>query len=101
MAWADVTPNAVCFWDEPDNFISLDEVADLISRTRREFGNRKQLIATSHNPETIREFTAENTFVLRRDSHLSSTRPPIKASEIEATSDLADSIARGEVFSLP
>lgn len=47
----------VCFWHEPGNFISLDEVGHLVIALRKEFEtNGGQFIATSHNPEAIRAF---------------------------------------------
>jgi hypothetical protein len=97
-AWASLGHRVVCFWDEPDNFISLDRVGDFILQLRRGFEGGNQLIATSHNPEAIRKFTRENTLLLRRDSHMESTSPAIPGPEIEISGDLANSIARGEVF---
>ena len=101
MTWADLAEKAVCFWDEPDSHISLDEVGDLVRQTNRGFQDRNQLIATSQNPEAIRMFTRENTLVLRRATHLDSTDPPVRASTMPYDDDLSRSIARGEVFSVP
>ena len=53
-----------CFWDEPDNYLSLSEVGHFVTSLRRSFGNNGQLIVTSHNPEAIRKFSNENTLVL-------------------------------------
>jgi predicted ATPase len=59
-----------CFWDEPDNYLSLSEVGYLIISLRRSFKNNGQFLATSHNQEAIRKFSNENTFILDRKSHL-------------------------------
>jgi hypothetical protein len=40
---------------------------------RKAFQLGGQLIATSHNPEAIRRFSDENTFVLHRKSHMEPT----------------------------
>jgi ABC-type Mn2+/Zn2+ transport system ATPase subunit len=62
-----------CFWDEPDNYISLSEVAHFVMSLRRSFQQRGQFLATSHNEEAIRRFSNENTFLLDRHSHLEPT----------------------------
>ncbi len=56
-----------CFWDEPDNYLSISEVGHFITSLRRSFKNKNggQILVTSHNPEAIRKFSNENTFVLR------------------------------------
>lgn len=62
-----------CFWDEPDNHLSLSEVRDFITSLRRSFKNKGQILTTSHNEEAIRTFSDENTFILTRESHLEPT----------------------------
>lgn len=63
-----------CFWDEPDNYISLSEVGHFVQVLRQSFPqNQGQLIVTSHNEEAIRKFSNENTWVLDRKSHLEPT----------------------------
>ena len=64
----------LCFWDEPDNFLAPSEVGFFVMALRREFGEGNQLLITSHNPEAIRKFSDENTFILHRNSHLEPTR---------------------------
>lgn len=59
-----------CFWDEPDNYLSLSEVGHFVTTLRRSFKNSGQLLVTSHNDEAIRRFSDENTFILDRKSHL-------------------------------
>ena len=63
----------LCFWDEPDNFLSPDEVGHSVTALRRAFLDNGQLIITSHNPEAIRRFSETNTLYLSRRSHLEPT----------------------------
>ena len=62
-----------CFWDEPDNYLSLSEAGHFITALRRMFNANGQIFMTSHNPEAIRKFSNENTLVLLRKSHLEPT----------------------------
>jgi len=84
------------FWDEPDSYLSLDEVSHFVMALRRGFGQAGQLIMTSHNPEAIRRFSDENTSVLGRRSHLepSVIRP---LSELSSDRDLIHRMIDGEV----
>ena len=63
----------LCFWDEPDNFLAPDEVGQLVMGLRRAFRDAGQLFVISHNPETVRRFSDDNTFYLSRRSHLEPT----------------------------
>jgi predicted ATPase len=63
-----------CFWDEPDNYLSLSEVGHFVMSLRSSFKNSGQILVTSHNPEAIGKFSDENTLVLGRPSHLEPTR---------------------------
>jgi ABC-type Mn2+/Zn2+ transport system ATPase subunit len=85
-----------CFWDEPDNYLSLDEVGQFIMAIRRDFQSRGQFIATSHNPEAIRRFSDDNTLVLYRKSHLEPTnvRP---LSELQTNGDIIGTLIRGDL----
>jgi len=85
-----------CFWDEPDHYLALSEVRDFAMDLRRAFQNGGQFLATSHNPETIRSFSDENTFVLYRRNHHEPTqiRPLV---EISYGKDLIGALARGEI----
>ncbi len=85
-----------CFWDEPDNYLSLDEVGHFIVSLRKEFQSGGQFIATSHNPETIRQFSDENTLYLQRRSHLEPTTIR-KVSELHISGDLVGALTRGDV----
>lgn len=87
----------LCFWDEPDNHLALDEVGHFVLALRKAFqSSGGQFIATSHNPEAIRRFSDENTLVLFRRSHLEPTlvRP---LSEIRINGDLVSALIRGDV----
>lgn len=85
-----------CFWDEPDNFLSLSEVGHFIVSLRRSFKNSGQILVTSHNEEAIRKFSNENTFVLDRKSHLEPTLVRL-LSEIPVTGDLINALICGDV----
>jgi predicted ATPase len=86
----------LCFWDEPDNFLALSEVGDFVSALRKAFKSGGQFIATSHNPEAIRRFSDENTFVLHRSNHLEPTRVrPLK--DIHVTGDLVGALIRDDI----
>jgi predicted ATPase len=86
----------VCFWDEPDNYLALDEVGHFVLALRKAFQSGGQFIAASHNPEAIRRFSDENTLVLYRKNHLEPTiiRP---LSELQVNGDLVDALIRGDV----
>jgi AAA ATPase domain len=85
-----------CFWDEPDNYLSLSEVGHFVMSLRRSFKVSGQILATSHNEEAIRKFSSENTFVLDRKSHLEPTL--IRSlSEIPIGGDLMDALILGDI----
>ncbi len=86
----------LCFWDEPDNYLALDEVGHFVLALRKAFQSSGQFIATSHNPEAIRRFSNESTFVLYRKSHLEPTivRP---LSNMQISGDLVSALIRGDV----
>lgn len=87
----------VCFWDEPDNHLSLPEVSHFVTELRHMTNRNGQFIATSHHPEAIRRFSDDNTIVFTRDSHLEPTR--VRAlSEIGYQGDLIHAILRNEVI---
>lgn len=85
-----------CFWDEPDNYLAISEISDFATDLRKAFKSGGQFLATSHNAETIRSFSDENTFVLFRRSHHEPTqiRP---LSEIDYAGDLIASLVRGDI----
>jgi predicted ATPase len=85
-----------CFWDEPDNYLAISEVGHFIISLRRSFRNVGQILVTSHNPEAIRKFSNENTFVLDRKSHLEPTLIRL-LSELSVQGDLVDALIRGDI----
>jgi len=86
----------VCFWDEPDNHLSLDEVGHFVMALRRAFQSGGQFIATSHNPEAIRRFSEENTLVLHRRNHLEPTLVR-QLGELNVAGDLVNAMIRGDL----
>jgi hypothetical protein len=86
----------VCFWDEPDNYLALDEVGHFVLALRQAFQSGGQFIATSHNPEAIRRFSAENTLLLHRRNHLEPTIVRL-LSELQIQGDLVSALIRGDV----
>ncbi len=86
----------LCFWDEPDNYLALDEVGQFVLALRRAFDSGGQLIATSHNPEAIRSFSRENTFLLYRKSHLEPTIVR-RLEDLKVNGDLVSALIRGDV----
>jgi len=87
----------LCFWDEPDNYLSLDEVSQFIMAIRREFQQSGQFIATSHNPEAIRRFSKENTIALYRKSHLEPTMART-LDQMNLQGDLVSSLITGDLW---
>jgi len=90
-----------CFWDEPDNYLSLHEVGHFVATLRRAFRGGSQIFVSSHNPEAIRKFSDENTLVLFRDSHLESTRTRwvsefIAAGDLQG--DLINALTLGDIL---
>ncbi|MBE9206822.1 AAA family ATPase [Nostoc sp. LEGE 06077] len=85
-----------CFWDEPDNYLSLSEVGHFVVSLRRSFKNNGQILATSHNEEAIRKFSDENTFVLDRKSHLEPTLVRL-LNDIPVSGDLVETLLRGDI----
>ena len=87
----------LCFWDEPDNFLSLSEVGHFVMELRRAFQSKGgQLIVTSHNPEAIRQFSDENTMMLFRRSHLEPTLVR-RISDVQIHGDLVNALIRNDV----
>lgn len=87
----------LCFWDEPDNYVSPSDVGHLVMALRREFENHGgQLVVTSHNPETIRHFPRDKSLLFYRKSHVEPTqvRPIV---DIEVHGSLVDALIRNDV----
>jgi ABC-type cobalamin/Fe3+-siderophores transport system ATPase subunit len=89
-----------CFWDEPDNYLSLHEVGHFIVTLRRAFQSRGQIVMTSHNEEAILKFSADNTWVIDRKNHLepSQTRTLGQIrSDLKFEGDLIQALVSGEL----
>ena len=86
----------LCFWDEPDNYLALSEVGHFVIALRSAFQSGGQFIATSHNPEAIRCFSEDNTFLLHRNSHLEPTIVRSR-SGLKVSGDFVDALVRGDV----
>jgi predicted ATPase len=87
----------LCFWDEPDNYLSLSEVGHFVMELRRAFESKGgQLIVTSHNPEAIRRFSDENTLLLFRRNHLEPTLVR-RIADVNVNGDLVDALIRNDV----
>lgn len=85
-----------CFWDEPDNYLSLSEIGYFVTSLRRSFEAGGQIVATSHNSEAIRKFSDENTLVLYRKNHLEPTL--IKSLDnISFEGDLIEALIRDDI----
>ena len=85
-----------CFWDEPDNYLSLSEVDHFITELRRSFKSGGQLLVTSHNAQAIERFSDENTFLLDRKSHLEPTLIK-RLDDGSITGDLITSLICGDM----
>lgn len=68
-------PNALYIWDEPNNYVSRNEMCNMISSLITNFKDTKaQILISSHNDITINRFSRENSFWLKRSTHLSPTQ---------------------------
>lgn len=85
-----------CFWDEPENYLSLSEVGHFVLSLRRSFKQNGQILLTSHNEEAIRKFSDDNTFVLDRKSHLEPTVVRL-LSDIPVRGDLINTLICGDI----
>ena len=88
--------SVLCFWDEPDNYLALDEVGHFVMALRQAFQSGGQFIATSHNPEAIRRFSDENTLLLHRRNHLEPTIIRL-LNDLQISGDLVSALVRGDV----
>jgi len=87
-----------CFWDEPDNYLSLSEIGHFVTSLRRSFQDSSQILVTSHNPEAIRKFSDENTFLLDRKSHLEPTLVRLLI-DLSVKGDLVDAFSNSIQYS--
>lgn len=85
-----------CFWDEPDNHLSLSEVRYFITELRKAFSQNGQLLTTSHHPEAIKTFSRENIYLVHRKSHLEPTQIH-SLNDISYKGDLIENLILGEL----
>lgn len=85
-----------CFWDEPDNYLSLAEVGHFILALRKAFEGQGQILMTTHNEEAIRKFSSENTWFLDRKSHLEPTQIRL-LNDLSVESDVIRALVLGEI----
>lgn len=97
LAASETHDGVFCFWDEPDNYLALDEVGHFVLalRSALQRGNG-QFITTSHHPEAIRRFSKENTLLLHRKSHLEPTLVR-RLSDLQINGDLVNALLRGDI----
>lgn len=85
-------------WDEPDNHLSLHEVSRFVTTLRKAFKQSGQIVMSSHNPEAIRRFSDESTWLMGRHSHLEPTMIR-RLEELPHTKELVDSLIEGDLDS--
>lgn len=98
LAAAEAYGPLVCVWDEADAHLGLSEVARFTLQLRRASGERLQFVMSSHNPEAIRMFTEQSTWLLHRASHLEPTRVTRVADLQGRTGDLIGDLRRGDLL---
>lgn len=86
----------LCFWDEPDNHLAMGEIGHFITALRRSFDGGAQLIATSHNAETIRSFTDDSTLLVHRRTRFEPTSTT-RLSDAHYEGDLINNILKGDL----
>ena len=98
LAAAEVYGPLVCVWDEADAHLGLSEVARFTLELRRAAGPRLQFVMSSHNPEAIRMFTDQSTWLLHRANHLEPTRVSRVADLPGRSGDLIGDLKRGDLL---
>ena len=77
-----VSNGCVCFWDEPDNYITTTEVDNLLPALSNRFERCGQLIVTSHSREAIRSFGENEVIRFIRPDHFHAVLPPMTVKEL-------------------
>ena len=83
-----------CFWDEPDNYLSISDVAAVMSFLSSGFRQRGQLMVISHSDEAILKFAKEDTFVFERESRLGPVTSPVRTLEQVVHEDVLENDIR-------
>ena len=101
MAVNSINGGIVCFWDEPTNYLSINEVGPMMRKLKSVFAVKGQLIVTAHSDEAILSFEDDSTFVFCRKSHLEPTLPPRTLEQLRErkllSGDLSTALRLGEV----
>ena len=101
MAANAVSDGTVCVWDEPTNYLALNEVGQMMTALCSSFRKKGQLIVTAHSDEAILRFTDESTYVFSRKTHLDPVLPPVTLADLRErkllTGDLATALRLGDV----
>lgn len=84
--------NLVCFWDEPDNYITTAEIDNLLPALCNSFSKRGQLIVTSHSREAILAFGENEVLSFRRAGHIHAVLPPTSVKEMRARKEFSGSL---------
>ncbi|GHV04071.1 hypothetical protein AGMMS50229_04650 [Campylobacterota bacterium] len=79
--------------DEPDNYVSTQELQPWLLSVLELLNDRRQLIIISHNPEIIDSVSSESCRYLWRDNHASPTR--IEPLHIPQNMTASEAITRG------
>jgi len=89
----------LCFWDEPDNYLSVPELETFVRSLRYGFQPPNQLLITSHSLDTIIKYNNENTWVISRETHLESPKiRSLKDVRKDMPGDLATALLMGDLF---
>lgn len=93
FAIAQSRKNVFCFWDEPNNYISVSLLDGFIRKMLNCFKqNGGQLWVVSHNIEIITGFNDDNSWIFRRNSHTNATLPLQTIAEFRKTRNYTGSL---------
>lgn len=91
----------ICFWDEPDNFVTTSEEASIFYALGNAFLKQGQLIVTSHSELGILTFNDVETYVFDRRNHASPILPPLSIADLRRdgrlTGSLQDALISGGI----
>lgn len=91
----------ICFWDEPDNFVTTSEEASIFYALGNAFLTQGQLIVTSHSELGILTFNDVETYVFDRRNHASPILPPLNLAALREdrrlTGSLQDALVSGGI----
>ena len=103
FAIAQSRKNVFCFWDEPNNYISVSLLDIFIRKMLNCFKqNGGQLWVVSHNIEIITGFNDDNSWIFRRNGHTYTTLPLQTIAELRKakkfTGDLTTGLLTGDIY---